>query len=530
MDPIDVIDILQVLSQLVRAGAEYVVGFIVGVGIAGTGGLWLWRFAGGKTRKILQGLQTDLESERKSRSYITQWYEKAKEELQATHEKLTLARHELEETQQERARLTERLCQVENDLSQERQLRQELEAARADLSEKLILRERAFAEEEKRLNAEIQQLKACLEAKEEELNQLRCEKADLEKSLAALQTQLESTFDGLSEAWYRSARQLVPDFLPLEERHCPIIAFVNLKGGVGKTTITAYLGAALAAKGKRVLLVDLDYQSSLTHLCLPPERRPWAQASDADSFRSWMWVGRFLLEPEASLRLALERAVRAYSRPDEYLYIWPSHEWLEQVETQLFVELLFGAEESVGVDQRFRLRRVLHQPEISQWYDFVLLDCPPRVTAGCVNALMAADYYVVPVRPDSTSGDAVPRLLNWVKKFQGLRTDQPLHLLGLVFNEASKRSNSPGGFIRDHMEMIEQILQLTEAVLKTSVFKFPTTIKIDTDFARASKGGGLAWPALRGSRIWPIFEDLASDLLQRLKELGEQSHESEGAA
>ncbi len=57
-----------------------------------------------------------------------------------------------------------------------------------------------------------------------------------------------------------------PAFVPLSERRLPIIPVLNLKGGVGKTTLAANLGAAYARMGWRVLLVDLDLQASLTHL------------------------------------------------------------------------------------------------------------------------------------------------------------------------------------------------------------------------------------------------------------------------
>src|SRR5262245_63847524 len=70
------------------------------------------------------------------------------------------------------------------------------------------------------------------------------------------------------KVWERNILQGVPRFRPLNERHAAIISVLNLKGGVGKTTITAHLGAALSAKGYNVLLVDLDLQGSLSSLFL----------------------------------------------------------------------------------------------------------------------------------------------------------------------------------------------------------------------------------------------------------------------
>ena len=106
-------------------------------------------------------------------------------------------------------------------------------------------------------------------------------------TVEALSGELEETKEGLAErdqqdrarinlmkramrlegkVWERKVLQGAPRFRPLSERHAPIISVLNLKGGVGKTTITAHLGAALAGKGYNVLLMDLDLQGSLSSL------------------------------------------------------------------------------------------------------------------------------------------------------------------------------------------------------------------------------------------------------------------------
>src|SRR5262249_14399561 len=68
------------------------------------------------------------------------------------------------------------------------------------------------------------------------------------------------------KSWERKVMQSAPRFVPLTERHTPVLSILNRKGGVGKTTLTANLGAAFAAKGYKVLLVDLDLQGSLSSM------------------------------------------------------------------------------------------------------------------------------------------------------------------------------------------------------------------------------------------------------------------------
>ena len=62
-------------------------------------------------------------------------------------------------------------------------------------------------------------------------------------------------------------------------------------------------------------------------------------------------------------------------------------------------------------DVRFRLRVRLHSPQLRDHYDAVIIDCPPRLTTGSINALAASDYVLIPVLLEDTSAEAVPRIL-----------------------------------------------------------------------------------------------------------------------
>ena len=89
-------------------------------------------------------------------------------------------------------------------------------------------------------------------------------------------------------------------------------------------------------------------------------------------------------------------------------------------------------------DVRYRLRHALHSRELREHYDVVLIDCPPRLTTGCVNALAASDYVLIPVLLEKTSTEAVPRTLSWLKRFQA-QVCTELDVLGVVGNKANPR-------------------------------------------------------------------------------------------
>lgn len=148
-----------------------------------------------------------------------------------------------------------------------------------------------------------------------------------------------------------------------------IIAFANHKGGVGKTTSVANIGAALNQKGNRVLLVDLDAQQNLTSCFLPDDRVEALEVSIYEAL-----VGKAPL-PVIPLR--------------DGLSIVPSGIELARAEIDLSQKLA-----------REQLLKRLLQP-IAEDYDFILLDCPPSLGVITTNALTAAEALYIPLTAEA---------------------------------------------------------------------------------------------------------------------------------
>lgn len=159
------------------------------------------------------------------------------------------------------------------------------------------------------------------------------------------------------------------------------IAVTNLKGGVAKTTSTLNIAGALREKGYKVLVIDLDSQGSLTR-SLYREQSP-------------LTIGEVLTK-QVSLKDAV---IGTETRID----LLPSDHHLSKTEKDISSEPM----------SEFFLQKALKP---LRGYDFVLLDCPPALSTITINALMAADYYLIPLEADFYSLEAVSRLRTTAEK------------------------------------------------------------------------------------------------------------------
>ena len=262
-----------------------------------------------------------------------------------------------------------------------------------------------------------------------------------------------------------------------------IISVINYKGGVGKTTVTANLAGELAFRGKRVLLLDMDAQASLTFSFVTPDY--WTEnLKDSKTIKAWFdCIINDGVKTVPSLSDLIESPSKINGfllnngRPGGVIDLISSHLGLINVDLEL-ATLLGGVNMTQSKRNYIKVHGKLRteiQSVATNEYDIVLIDCPPNFNIVTKNALIASDKILIPAKPDYLSTLGIDYLYRnvqtLVKDFNEYATEDAdkvaPEFLGIVFTMIQTYSGAPISAQRQYIAQTERNERINIPVMKS---------------------------------------------------------------
>ncbi len=249
------------------------------------------------------------------------------------------------------------------------------------------------------------------------------------------------------------------------------IALINQKGGVAKTTTTYNLAAVKALEGKRVLMIDLDPQASLTIACgIEPGEERLEGHSTIDLFDA--------------KKDPVDAVFSVTASKLENLYIVPSDIDLAETESKLIIKM----------NSEVKLKKAVDKLE--EYFDYIFIDCPPQLGQLTINALVASDMVIIPCKVDYLAYRGLRALLDTIGQIREEDMNPGLEVKGIIgtFYE---------GRVKDQQDILKMISEKAPLL---------GTVRKSADISRNVVSGLPVVLALPGSSTAVEYKTIAGEV------------------
>ena len=217
-----------------------------------------------------------------------------------------------------------------------------------------------------------------------------------------------------------------------------IICIANQKGGVGKSSVTCNLGAALTLEGKSILLIDMDSQCSLTmSLGYQPENFETSSVT--------------ILDAPTKCPMCI------YETDIECLSIIPASPMLSTLEMSLYNKK----------DNNLRLKKALEK--VKEIFDYILIDCSPALSLSTINGLIAADYVLIPAETKISSNFSLNTFITTVNTVKEVMNSN-IEILGVIATMYYCQANEDKEVLKDLQENYEVLGVIRRTTAVSSAF------------------------------------------------------------
>lgn len=280
-------------------------------------------------------------------------------------------------------------------------------------------------------------------------------------------------------------------------RETHVVAVGNQKGGVGKTTNTVHVAAALGQRGKRCLIWDLDMNHGATlHLGIPPEA----------------FDGTFLVLSE---QRTPDEVILDETEPDVELpknvHLIPASRELERLEAFMAAR-----------DRFYDPRRILINPlkDLRGKYDYIFLDTAPNATAPTIASYVAADWFIISVIPETFALNGMRECLKDIKRARQPELNPNLALLGVVVAGLDQRIT----LARQYTAEINEMFRVEGEGSPSRMFQ--TTISRAAVIPRVQKAGKTLFQTDPNHRVARQYLALANEVESRVLSLRAEAREA----